>query len=233
MRPAARRALLLAGALLLPALLLAAQPAAACHEENHRFRIRGNVKFADGTTQAGIDVKVPDPNQYAGAEGPCSGKAQTDLGGNYEIVVHMHPANDDGKSVQVQVVIGGRVVATKTITANLKPNAPATEERFQNGVDFSLPVGDKPRFDVVPFLPYIGGAALAVAIAGVVIWDFRRVKASRIAEQVDRKRSERLTPEERKKRAEARRMETCDVCGARVRADRMDQHDSRVHPKRR
>ena len=237
MRIDGRRASLLAVMLILPVIVAIAPGAAACHEENHRFHIRGIVKFADGTAQSGLTVKISNPSEFAGVEGPCAGTTSTDLGGNYEIVVHMHPANDDGKAVVVQVVISNKVVASKTITANLKPTAPANEERFQNGVDFSLPVGDKPSFDIVsmlgPNIGYIGGALLAVAIVGILIWDYRRVKATRTADRVEQKRSEKLSPEERKKRAEARKMVDCDACGARVRADRMDAHASKVHPKTR
>ena len=125
----------------------------ATHETNHRFTVYGYVRDAQGQTAQDIKVMVVDNRIGEGST------AFTDRNGYYEVLLHLHDANQ-GDDITLTTPN-----ETKTISANFNPEDHTTERKVQ--VDFGGPSTAMPTG--LPVI-WMYGAGAVLLIAGLLYW---------------------------------------------------------------
>lgn len=135
--------------LLILGLLAFSGLAAATHEADHRYHVRGNVVDSFGMPGMFVRVDVVDISHPS-----ITSAGTTGFAGDYDVILHLH---NDNVGDQVRVTVAGQSVV---ITAEFDPTDGLTE-RFSQGVSFTVP----PGANLVPYILI----ALAVVVPLVVV----------------------------------------------------------------
>jgi hypothetical protein len=125
----------------------------ATHEADHRFTVYGYVRDTNGRAVQDIKVMVVDNRIGEGST------AFTDQDGYYEVLLHLHDANQ-GDEIAITTPD-----ETKTVTANFDPEDHTTERKVQ--VDFGAhPSHASSSSSAI----WIYGAGAVLIIAGFFYW---------------------------------------------------------------
>ena len=173
----------------LGALLLAAAPAFADHEPNHRYHVWGYVKDKTGKPFAGEKVTVKHEKTGQTGIGVSGGN------GRYEVKLHLH---DDNLGDELTVSVKG---AIKKAEVKFDPKN-VTTERFGQ-VDLAIenrtaPAPPPPLYQRPSVL--IGTGAGFAAILGLVLWTGQNRKRRREQRRAEQKQQAASKGKKKKRR---------------------------------